>query len=64
MYILDDKFLDDKILIKIINQMADKIIKNKNGDFFLRIKSYINKDFQEKGKKKALQWEISKVVHL
>ena len=46
-----DKFLDDKFLINFILQETDKKIKNKNNYKFLRIKSSINKDWQEKGQK-------------
>ncbi len=45
------KFLDDKLLINFIIQETDKIIKNKNDYKFLRIKSSINKDWQEKAQK-------------
>ena len=44
-----DKFLDDKLLIKFILQETDKRIGSKNDYKFLRIKSSINKDWQEKG---------------
>jgi len=46
-----DNFLDDKLLINYIIQETDKIIKNKNDYEFLRIKSSINKDWQEKAQK-------------
>jgi len=46
-----DKFLDDKLLINFILQETDKIIENKNNYKFLRIKSSINKDWQEKAQK-------------
>ena len=44
-----DNFLDDKLLINFILQEADKKIGSKNDYKFLRIKSSINKDWQEKG---------------
>ncbi len=43
-----DNFLDDKLLINFILQETNKKIKNKNDYKFLRIKSSINKDWQEK----------------
>ena len=46
-----DNFLDDKLLINFILQETDKRIENKNDYKFLRIKSSINKDWQEKGQK-------------
>ncbi len=46
-----DDFLDDKLLINFILQETDKRIENKNDYKFLRIKSSINKDWQEKGQK-------------
>ncbi len=46
-----DKFLDDKLLINFILQETDKKIGSKNDYKFLRIKSSINKDWQEKGQK-------------
>ena len=46
-----DNFLDDKLLINFILQETDKKIGNKNDYKFLRIKSSINKDWQEKGQK-------------
>ncbi len=46
-----DNFLDDKLLISFILQEADKRIGRKNDYKFLRIKSSINKDWQEKGQK-------------
>ncbi|MDA9729142.1 transglycosylase domain-containing protein [Prochlorococcus sp. AH-736-N17] len=46
-----DNFLDDKLLINFIIEETDKIIDNKNDYKFLRIKSSINKDWQEKGQK-------------
>ncbi|MDA9741327.1 transglycosylase domain-containing protein [Prochlorococcus sp. AH-736-L15] len=46
-----DNFLDDKLLINFILQETDKIIGSKNDYKFLRIKSSINKDWQEKGQK-------------
>ena len=46
-----DNFLDDKLLINFILQETDKRIKNKNYYKFLRIKSSINKDWQEKAQK-------------
>jgi len=46
-----DYFLDDKLLINFILQETDKKIGSKNDYNFLRIKSSINKDWQEKGQK-------------
>ena len=46
-----DNFLDDKLLINFILQETDKKIGSKNDFKFLRIKSSINKDWQEKGQK-------------
>ncbi len=46
-----DNFLDDRLLIKFILQETDKKIGSKNDYKFLRIKSSINKDWQEKGQK-------------
>ena len=46
-----DNFLDDKLLINFILKETDKKIENKNDYKFLRIKSSINKDWQEKGQK-------------
>ena len=46
-----DNFLDDKLLINFIIQETDKKIGSKNDYKFLRIKSSINKDWQEKGQK-------------
>ena len=46
-----NNFLDDKLLINFILQETDKRIENKNKYKFLRIKSSINKDWQEKGQK-------------
>nr|WP_245152821.1 transglycosylase domain-containing protein [Prochlorococcus marinus] len=46
-----NKFLDDKLLINFILEETDKRIENKNDYKFLRIKSSINKDWQEKGQK-------------
>ncbi len=46
-----DNFLDDKLLIKFVLQETDKRIGSKNDYKFLRIKSSINKDWQEKGQK-------------
>ena len=43
-----DNFLDDKLLINFILQETDKKIGSKNDYKFLRIKSSINKDWQEK----------------
>ncbi len=43
-----DNFLDDKLLINFILEETDKRIENKNNYKFLRIKSSINKDWQEK----------------
>ncbi len=44
-------FLDDKLLINFILQETDKKIGIKKDYKFLRIKSSINKDWQEKGQK-------------
>jgi len=46
-----DNFLDDKLLINFIIHETDKRIGSKNDYKFLRIKSSINKDWQEKGQK-------------
>ncbi len=46
-----DNFLVDKLLINFILQETDKRIGSKNDYKFLRIKSSINKDWQEKGQK-------------
>ena len=46
-----DDFLNDKLLINFILQETDKKIGSKNDYKFLRIKSSINKDWQEKGQK-------------
>ncbi len=46
-----DNFFDDKLLINFILQETDKKIGSKNDYKFLRIKSSINKDWQEKGQK-------------
>ncbi len=46
-----DNFLDDKLLINFILQETDKKIGSENDYKFLRIKSSINKDWQEKGQK-------------
>ncbi len=46
-----DNFLDDKLLINFILQETDKKIGSKNDYKFLRIKSSINKDWQEKAQK-------------
>ncbi len=46
-----NNFLDDKLLINFILQETDKKIGIKNDYKFLRIKSSINKDWQEKGQK-------------
>jgi len=46
-----DNFLEDKLLINFILQETDKKIGSKNDYKFLRIKSSINKDWQEKGQK-------------
>jgi len=50
-YQTTDNFLDDKLLINFILQETDKRIGSKNDYKFLRIKSSINKDWQEKGQK-------------
>ncbi len=44
-----ENFLDDKLLINFILQETDKRIGSNNDYKFLRIKSSINKDWQEKG---------------
>jgi len=44
-------FLDDRLLINFILEETDKRIENKNDYKFLRIKSSIKKDWQEKGQK-------------
>jgi len=46
-----DNFLDDKLLINFILEETDKLIENKNDYKFLRIKSSIIKDWQEKAQK-------------
>ncbi len=46
-----DNFFDDKLLINFILQETDKKIENKDEYKFLRIKSSINKDWQEKAQK-------------
>ncbi len=46
-----DNFLDDKLLINFILKETDKKIENKNDYKFLRIKSSINKNWQEKAQK-------------
>ena len=46
-----DSFLDDKLLINFILKETDKQIGNTNNYKFLRIKSSINKDWQEKAQK-------------
>ena len=48
-----DSFLDDKLLINFILKETDKQIGNTNNYKFLRIKSSINKDWQEKAQKIA-----------
>jgi len=48
-YQTTDNFLDDKLLVNFILQETDKRIGRKNDYKFLRIKSSINKDWQEKG---------------
>ena len=45
------KFLNDKLLINFILDETDKRIENKKDFNFLRIKSSINKDWQEAGQK-------------
>jgi len=45
------KFLNDKLLINFILEETNKIIKNKNDYDFLRIKSSINKSWQENAQK-------------
>ena len=47
-YKTTDNFLDDKLLINFILEETDKRIENKNDYKFLRIKSSINKNWQEK----------------
>ncbi len=46
-----DNFLDDKLLINYVLEETDKRIDSKNDYKFLRIKSSINKDWQEKAQK-------------
>ncbi len=46
-----NNLLDDKLLINFILEETDKRIRNKNEHKFLRIKSSINKDWQEKAQK-------------
>jgi penicillin-binding protein 1A len=46
-----DNLLDDKLLINFILEETDKRIENKNDYKFLRIKSSINKEWQEKAQK-------------
>ncbi|WP_288235756.1 transglycosylase domain-containing protein [uncultured Prochlorococcus sp.] len=46
-----NNFLDDKLLINFILHETDKRIGSKNNYKFLKIKSSINKDWQEKGQK-------------
>ncbi len=46
-----DNFLDDKLLINFILEETDKRIENKNDYKFLKIKSSINKNWQEKAQK-------------
>ena len=46
-----NNFLDDKLLINFILEETDKKIGSKNDYKFLRIKSSINKDWQEKAQK-------------
>ena len=50
-YQTSDNFLDDKLLINFILEETDRIIANKNDYKFLRIKSSINKNWQEKAQK-------------
>ncbi|MBO6959297.1 MAG: transglycosylase domain-containing protein [Prochlorococcus marinus CUG1438] len=50
-YQTPNNFLNDKLLINFILDETDKRIGNKNDYKFLRIKSSINKDWQEKGQK-------------
>ncbi len=47
-YQTEDNFLDDKLLINFILEETDIRIENKNDYKFLRIKSSLNKDWQEK----------------
>ena len=49
-----DNLLDDKLLINFILEETDKQIGYKNDHKFLRIKSSINKDWQEKAQKISL----------
>ncbi|EEE40351.1 transglycosylase domain-containing protein [Prochlorococcus marinus] len=49
-----DNFLDDKLLINFILEETDRIIANKNDYKFLRIKSSINKNWQEKAQSISL----------
>jgi len=50
-YQTTDNFIDDKVLINFILEEADKTIEKKNNYKFLRIKSSIKKDWQEKAQK-------------
>ncbi len=50
-YQTPDNFLNDKLLINFILEETDKRIENKNDYKFLRIKSSINKDWQETAQK-------------
>jgi penicillin-binding protein 1A len=50
-YQTPDNFLNDKLLINFILEETDKRIENKKDYKFLRIKSSINKDWQETGQK-------------
>jgi penicillin-binding protein 1A len=50
-YQTPENFLNDKLLINFILKETDKIIENKKDYKFLRIKSSINKDWQESGQK-------------
>ena len=50
-YQTTDKFLDDQLLINFIIEETDKRIENKNNHKFLRIKTSINKDWQETAQK-------------
>ena len=49
-----DNLLDDKLLINFILEETDKQIEDKNEYKFLRIKSSINKDWQQKAQKISL----------
>jgi len=50
-YQTNENFLDDQLLINFIIAETDKKIENKNNHKFLRIKTSINKDWQETAQK-------------